>query len=151
MEEGSKNNRQFRLDLDNVRKVGYKVDVQIFVDLVISMGLSTGAYMCQHITSAVGYIISNMGFNVMLYVDDFNGVEVPRLATVAYKATGQVFISLSLEEKLSQASRLFPRRIVLGVYFDTNTLTMKIDAVRLCCESFSKNQTLHVKSLIQMY
>ncbi len=53
------------------------MDNQIFVDLAIPMGSSPEAYMCQWITSAVGYIISNIGFSVMVYIDDFNGVEVP--------------------------------------------------------------------------
>ncbi len=123
--------RQFRIHPGDVRKLGYKVDDQIFVDLAILMGLSPGAYMCQWITSAVGYIISNMGFSVMVYIDDFNGVEVPELVTAAYEATGQLFVTLGLKEKLPKASPPWSHRIVLGICFDTNTLTMEIDHFRL--------------------
>ncbi len=123
--------RPFRIDPGDVRKLGYKVDDQILVGLAIPMGLSPGAYMSQRITSAEGYIISNMRLSVMVYLDDFSGVEVPEFVTAAYKATGQLFVRLGLEEKLPKSSPPLSRRIVLGVCFDTNTLTMEIDPVRL--------------------
>ncbi len=98
--------RQFRIDQGDIRKFRYKVDDQIFVGLAILMGLSPRTYMCQRITSAVGYIISNMGFSIMVYID----VEVPELATAAYEATGQLFVTLGQEEKLPKASPPWPRR-----------------------------------------
>ena len=123
--------RQFRVDPGDVRKLGYRWEDGIYFDLGVSMGLRTGAHICQSITNAVGYIITNMGYSIVVYLDDFAGAEIATHATQAFEATGHVFRVLGMTESMEKACAPNIVMEFLGVWFNTHSMTMEIEPGRL--------------------
>ena len=67
--------RQFFIDLHDVHLVGYKWNEHLYLDRVLSMGLTSAAHICQRVTNAVSYMYRLLGFDIVNYLDDFAGVE----------------------------------------------------------------------------
>ncbi len=123
--------RQIKIDPGDIPVLGFKWQGKIYFDTVLAMGLRSAAYICQRLTSAVKYIFSNMGFEVLNYIDDFGGVENPDKAWEAFAALAELFQLLGLEESAEKAVPPNSCMLFLGIQFDTLAMTMSIDSVRL--------------------
>lgn len=77
---------QFREDPYDFPSLGFKWDDLYFFDIALPMGLRSAAMACQRITNAVSYICEQHGFDVLNYLDDFQGVETPDNADRAVAA-----------------------------------------------------------------
>ena len=86
---------------------------------------------CQCITSAISYICSRRGFDVLNYLDDFQGVEVPNTATAAFRFLQSLLVDLGIDESKSKACPHTARATCLGVEFDTLAMTKSIHADHL--------------------
>ena len=95
------------------------------------MGLRSAAMACQRITSAISYICSRRGFDVLNYLDDFQGVEVPDTATAAFRFLQSFLVVLGVDESKSKACPPTTRATCLGVEFDTLAMTKSVHADRL--------------------
>lgn len=93
--------------------------------------MCTGAYICQMITSAIGYIITNMGYDIVVYLDDFAGMEVAKWTVQAFEATRQVFKVLGVYEAIDKACSPNIVMKFLGVWFNTHRMTIEIKQNRL--------------------
>ena len=95
------------------------------------MGLRSAAMACQRITSGISYVCSQQGFDVLNYLDDFQGVEVPDNAATAFCFLQSLLIELGVEESKSKACPPTTRATCLGVEFDTLAMTKSIHPNRL--------------------
>ncbi len=123
--------RQFRLDPGDVSRLCYIWQGKLYADMVLPMGLRSSAFICQRITNAVSYIFRNMGFHCLNYLDDFGGVEKPKLAGEAFTALGRLLDLLGLLESPNKAVPPSHTMSFLGIWFDTINMTMSIDDQRL--------------------
>ncbi|VDI15088.1 Hypothetical predicted protein [Mytilus galloprovincialis] len=126
--------RQFPLDPKDYNLVGFSWRNHIFVDRVLPMGLKSSAYICQRITNAVSYIVKKFGVEVINYLDDFAGADSPDTADNSFQILKQVLDNCGLEESLEKACPPPPqcsRMSFLGVWFDTEKMTLEVTPARL--------------------
>ena len=62
----------------------------------LSFGLCTIAYFCQRTTSAVAFIINMHGYKVLLYIDDFAGVDSKSFRDEAFDTLTWILQELGL-------------------------------------------------------
>ena len=95
------------------------------------MGLQSVVMAFQHITSAISYPCSRRGFDVLNYLDDFQGVEVPERATTAFHFLQSLQVDLDVDKSKSKACPPTTHVTSLGVEFDTLGMTKTIHPERL--------------------
>jgi len=76
--------RQFYIDSYDFPLLDFHWNDGYYFDVVLPMGLWLAAMACQCITSGISYICSWRGFDVLNYLDDFQGVDVPDRAATAF-------------------------------------------------------------------
>ena len=123
--------RQFYVDPFDFPLMGFHWNNCYYFDVVLPMGLWSAAMACQRITSAISYICSKRGFDVLNYLDDFQGVEVPDLAPAAFHFLQSLLVDLGVDELKSKACPPTTRATCLGVEFDTLAMTKSIHPERL--------------------
>ena len=123
--------RQFYVDPYDFPLLGFHWNDCYYFDVVLPMGLRSAAMACQRITSGISYVCSQQGFDVLNYLDDFQGVEVPDNAATAFCFLQSLLIELGVEESKSKACPPTTRATCLGVEFDTLAMTKSIHTDRL--------------------
>ncbi|CAC5384008.1 unnamed protein product [Mytilus coruscus] len=83
------------------------------------------------VTNAVRFIAKNHDISLINYLDDFAGAEISEKADISYKKLKWVLDSCGLEESVEKASRPSHRMSFLGVWFDTEKMTMEVTPDRL--------------------
>ena len=102
-------------------------------------GCRHAGYAGQRVSSAILYIFKKTGvvpdcpelFNAVVYMDDFAGCETGPRATTAFDALGRLLTALGVQESASKACSPSTRMKFLGVEFDTNTMSMRVDEDKL--------------------
>ena len=123
--------RQFAVDPKDYNLLGYSWRNHIFIDCVLPMGLRSSAYICQRITDAVSFIVQKHGFQVINYFDDFAGAETRELAFEAFEMLGVVIKDCGLEESLDKAAAPSCRMSFLGVWFNSEEMTLEVTPDRI--------------------
>jgi len=123
--------RQIRVDPGDINLLGFRWEGKVYVDTVLAMGLRSAAYICQRLTNAIAYIHRQKGFDVVNYLDDFCGVEDAALADTAFNSLGDLLVELGVTEAASKAVSPSSRVAFLGIWFDTNKMTMEVTPERL--------------------
>jgi len=123
--------RQIRVDPGDIHLLSFKWNGLIYVDTVLAMGLRSAAYICQRLTNSVTFICREKGFDLVNYLDDFCGVEVPARAQEAFTQLGELLRYLGIEEAKNKAAIPSTRVAFLGIWFDTEKLTMEVTPERL--------------------
>ena len=77
--------RQIPIDPGDYHLVTYYWRKHLFCDTVLSMGLRNAAYICQRVTTAVAFIMFQLGVAILNYLDDMAGVESKVKADFAYR------------------------------------------------------------------
>ncbi|CAC5366108.1 unnamed protein product [Mytilus coruscus] len=108
--------RQIPVDPKDYNLIGFSLKGHYFVDRVLPMGLKSSAFICQTVTNAVRFIAKNHDISLINYLDDCAGAEIN---------------SCGLEESVEKASSPSHRMSFLGVWFDTENMTMEITPDRL--------------------
>ena len=104
--------RQFYVDPFDFPLMGFHWNNCYYFDVVLPMGLRSAAMVCQRITSTISYICSQPGFDVLNYLDDFQGVEVPDQATAALRFLQSLLVSLGVDESKNKACpQIFDRQL----------------------------------------
>jgi hypothetical protein len=123
--------RQFPIDPRDYPLVGFLWHDLLYFDVVLPMGLRSAAMACQRVTSGVSFLCGLHDFNVLNYLDDFMGVEVPDTAWTAYEFLGKLLGDLGLRESTSKACPPSTSVTCLGVQFDTQAMTMSVTHSRI--------------------
>ena len=95
------------------------------------MGLRSSALICQRITNAIAYIVSQYGFEVCNYLDDFAGAANWETAQEAFESLAEVLKCCGIEESVNKAEPPSCMMVFLGVMFDTENLTLSVTVERL--------------------
>ena len=145
--------RQIPVDPRDIPKLGYKWRGKVYMDRVLSMGLRSAAYICQRVTESVLYMFREEGFEALVYLDDFAGVDKPERGEKAFKRLGEILDEVGLEESKAKANPPDTKMLFLGILFDSVEMNMQIDmdrivAVREELEAW-ENKTSATKKEIQ--
>ena len=89
--------RQIPLDPGDYSLIGYVIDGEIYFDKVLPMGMRSAPYIAQRLTNEITYIIQQLEYFLLNYVDDFVGAELAQKAWAAYAALTQPLLSLGVE------------------------------------------------------
>ena len=111
--------RQFYADPIDFPLMGLHWNNCYYFDVVLPIGLRSAAMACQCITSAISYICSRLGFDVLNYLDDFQGVEVRDTAAAAFRFLQSLLVDFGVDKSKSKACPPTMRVTCLGVEFDT--------------------------------
>ena len=72
-------------------------------DVVLPIGLRSSVMACQRITNGILYICSQHGFDVLIYLDNFQGIEMLDKATIALDFLQSLLVELGVKESQSKA------------------------------------------------
>ena len=105
-----------------MHQLGYTWQNHISVDWVLLLGLCSAAFICQHVTNAITFLVYKRGVPVANYLDVFVGAHKEARAQQAYQYLGNLLQELGLKECcLPSLCMAF-----LGVWFRTDTMTLEI-------------------------
>lgn len=123
--------RQFRVCPGDARKLGYKWKGEYYVDIAIPMGIRTGTYIAQRIANALLYIHHRKGHRGQAYIDDFYGARQSLGAHSAFFSIKDTFKLSGAEE--NEEKEVWPDNVslILGLWFNTISMTMEIGEERL--------------------
>lgn len=99
---------------------------KIYFDKVAVMGSRTRPLACQRITNMIRHFLSNMGYNVNNFVDDFMGIKVSDKAWQAYHALKRLLRDLGVSEAEEKAVCRTQIIEFLGILFNLVFMTMEI-------------------------
>ncbi|CAL4107269.1 unnamed protein product [Meganyctiphanes norvegica] len=94
------------------------------------MGLRSSAFCCQLVTEMVAKIASKEAF-MLVYLDDFGGVEQADRAHVAFDQMGELLEYFGLDEAHEKAVVPTASMDWLGICFDTLECTMALKPGKL--------------------
>ena len=123
--------RQIPLDPGDYSLIGYIIDVKVYFDKVLPMGMRSAPYIAQRITNAIAFIHWTLGFFLLNYVDDFVGAELREKIWQAYTALADLLEELGVETSKGKLVLPTTRLEFLGVTFDSQSMTMEISEEKL--------------------
>jgi hypothetical protein len=123
--------RQFLVDPGDVHLLGYYWDSAVYIDLALVMGVRSAAYICQRITTAIGFMFSQMGYSLINYIDDLAVCLHQSQASQAYMSLGKLLHNLGVEEAPDKACTPARQMEFLGVLFDIDDMTMNVTEDRI--------------------
>ena len=123
--------RQIRVDPGDIHLLCFKWNDMIYCDTVLAMGLRSAAYICQRLTNGISFICKNEGHEIVNYLDDFCGVERPENAEESFVYLKDLLGLLGVEEATRKAISPSTRVAFLGIWFDTEKMTMEVTPERL--------------------
>ena len=123
--------RQLNLDPGDYSLIGYIVQGKLYFDKMVPMGVRSGPYIAQRVSTAIAWIVKQVEYFLLNYVDDFVGAEEDTKAWDAY-----VFLTNlleNLEVQTSPEKRVPPttRLEFLGTTFDSQKMTMEVPPKKL--------------------
>lgn len=127
----SRGYKQLPVDPGDVHFLGYAWGSRLFIDRTAVMGLRSAALMCQSTTSVIIAWHRREGYMSTNFLDDLIGVDEPEKAEEADECLGALMEASGIEEKASKHCRPAPEVEVLGVLFNTISMTMSVTPERL--------------------
>ena len=124
--------KQVRADPGDIPLLGFTFQGATYLDVTPSFGARLSAGACQRTTSAVCYLMRKMGFTVLVYLDDFCGIEKTLdKANQAYAA----FLTLTGDLGLALApAKCSPPTLSLewlGFLIDTDSMIVSVPSAKL--------------------
>ena len=95
------------------------------------MDLRSAAYACQKVTNALTYIYRQMGYFSINYLDDFSLAKPADIAWNGFEALSVLFKQLGMAEAVDKAEPPSTRMEFLGVWFDTDNMTIEVSPTKL--------------------
>lgn len=123
--------RQIYLDPGDIHLLGYKWRGHIYFDRVLTMGLRSAAYICMRTTSAIRFMCLKNDIDILNYLDDLAGCELPEKSKFAFNFLGELLKCCGIEESMEKATHPSTKMVFIGILFDTENLTISIDENRL--------------------
>ena len=124
--------RQLRSDPLDWALLGIAWQDSYFLDTAIPFGLRHGASACQRVTDAVIEIVSHeLPIRARAYIDDTIGAALQHSAPAHYSAFVDTMKTLGLDSNPQKCISPTTRLTWIGVTYDTVTMTMSIDIVRI--------------------
>lgn len=83
------------------------------------MGLRSAAHICQRVTNIVPFLALESGYQILNYLDDFAGDEVPDKANMAFEKLESILQDCGFEESREKSIPPSTEMVFLGVLFNT--------------------------------
>ena len=112
-------------DLLGLRQDGW------FLDTCLPFGFRHGSALFQRLSDAVRHMMRQRDYDVINYIDDILGIEVPSRADASFDALRSLLLQLGFE--ISQNKLVKPATCVncLGILVNTKNFTLSIPAEKL--------------------
>ena len=98
----------------------------LYFDTVLVMGCTSGAYICQCVTSAIAHIHNSWGALCTNYLDDLIGVAPPEKAKRDFCKLGLLLQNIGVWESEHTACPPSSLMVVLGIMFNMIDMTISI-------------------------
>lgn len=121
---------QLGLDPSAYRLVGFVWKGKFYFSKVVPMGLVSACMCCQRTSSAVRYIMNNMGYYLCNYIDDMVSAELDSVAFKSFEALGRLFRDLGVEESVEKAVQPTEEMEFVGNLLNTRNMTMSVTSDR---------------------
>ena len=122
--------RQIGNDIGDASLVGSSNE-HIYFDKVLSMGLKSSAFIAQCVINAVKYMCQISHISIENYLDDLAGADTPDKTLKSFYELGKILEFCGLEEALEKSCPSSTKMIFIGVFFDTESLTLLVTHERL--------------------
>ena len=123
--------RQIPVDPRDYNLLGYHWNEFLYFDLVPPFGLRSPTLACQSTTNAIAHIFCSV-YQCVNYIDDFGGVESSHGdAFEAFQDLKALFDRLGLEASLEKDCPPSTRMVLLGLIYDTVTMTLEVPEDKL--------------------
>ena len=123
--------RQIPVDPKDIPLLGFSVKNQLFFHTRLPFGLRSATMICQRVTKAVIHIMTQEGYLADVYIDDFYGAETPGVAMEAFNRLTTLLKELGLEASPSKDQPPDTQMLLLGIWFNTDDMTMSVPDFRL--------------------
>ena len=97
-----------------------------YFDIVLVMGYTSSAYICQCVTSAIAHIHNSWGALCTNYLGDFIGVAPPDKTKKDFCKLGWPFQDIGVWESKHKACPPSLMMVMLGIIFNTVNMTIYI-------------------------
>ena len=91
----------------------------IFCDTVLTMGSRSSAFCCQRLTSALAFIMYELGFSILNYLDDLASAKRKENASFAFDTLQSILQKCGVEEAKNKVLPPSTIMSLLGVLFNT--------------------------------
>lgn len=119
--------RQWPLCPGSSHLVGYKVRGKYYYDRVLAMGSTSSAQICQRITTFIARIFHDITEQeVKNFLDDFGSASVESEAQNNFDEFGILLDRLGVEESKEKACPPATQMNFLGIWFDTESMTLRL-------------------------
>lgn len=124
--------RQFQLCPGSVHLVGYKFNNKYWYDLVLAMGSTSSAQICQKITDMVSFVFKERYDDELKnFLDDFFSANVEDGARASFESLKELLDTMGIEESPEKACPPATQMVVLGILFDTVTMKISLSEEKL--------------------
>ena len=118
--------RQLDLDPGDYSLVGYIVNGDLYFDKKVPMGVRTGPYIAQRVSSAIAWIVKQVEYYLLNYVDDFVGAELEERAQKAFSFLINLLRDLRAQTSPDKIVPPTTRLDFLGTTFDSEKMSMEV-------------------------
>jgi len=123
--------RRIPVDPRDYNLLGYHWNDFLYFDLVPPFGLPSPTLACQRTTNAIAHIFCSV-YQCVNYIDDFGGVESSHGdAFEAFQDLEALFDRLGLEDSLEKDCLPSTRMVLLGLIYDTVSMTLEVPDEKL--------------------
>ena len=123
--------RQLDLDPGDYSLIGYIIQGKLYFDKKVPMGVRSGPYIAQRVSSAITWILQQLEYFLLNYVDDFVGAEVQARAQEAYEFLSKVLRDIGAQTSPEKRIPPTTRLEFLGTTFDSQKMTMEVPPNKL--------------------
>lgn len=121
---------QLMLDPGCYHYIGFYWQGKYYFSKVVPMGLVSACLACQRTTSAVRYIMNNMGYYLCNYIDDMVSAEWSSVAWDSFQALGRLFRDLRIDESHEKAVEPTTCMEFVGNLLNTSNFTISVTEER---------------------
>ena len=123
--------RQLDLDPGDYSLIGYTINGKLYFDKMVPMGVRTGPYIAQRVSSAITWIVQQLQYFLLNYVDDFVGAEMGEIAQQAFDFLTKLLRDLKVQTSPEKRVPPTTRMEFLGTTFDSQSMTMEVPPTKL--------------------
>ena len=136
--------RHVKLDPRDYDLLGLRQD-NWFLDTCLPFGFRHGSVLFQRLSDALRHMMRQIGHDVINYIDDILGIDLPSRVDASFDALSSLLEQLGFE--ISQNKLVTPSTCVncLGVLVDTKNFTLSVPPPKMQ-EILHNCQTWHRKS-----
>ena len=143
--------RHIKIDPRDYFLLGLKHE-NYYLDTCLPFGYRNGSGIFQRVSDAIRFIMKNMGYDVINYIDDVIGFGTISTANPAYHSLLHLLEKLGLNISLKKLIQPCTKATCLGVEIDTTTFTVavpqeKLENIRKTCIQWMGRQQCTKKEL----